>query len=181
MDSKLNWLWCCIAIALSAPDPARAASVAECPVFTRPERTAEFDRWTVEWRKQPGDVALHISATPNGARRKGFTCLVIQCVGGMAGVYIETGGRIAATTNRRVALTYRVDGGPRSKRVFSSSSDGLALGLWRAPDAVSFVAALRGGRTLQISPISHSAPFSTDFKIEGLGGAIGATGSSCFP
>ena len=179
MSSKLNWLWFCIAIALYVSGPARATTVADCPVFSRPERTAQFDRWTVEWRKQPGDVALHISASPNGARRNGFTCLVIQCVGGVAGVYIETGGRIAATTNRRVTLTYRVDGGPRSKRVFSSSSDGLALGLWRAPDAVSFVAALRGGATLQISRTSHTSS-PTDFKIEGLDKAIDAAGDSCF-
>jgi hypothetical protein len=178
-------LWCAVAIVLCLTGLARAeAPVAQCPVFEHPGRTARIAQWIIEWRASEAagfpDVALHVSSFRKLTHGGRFSCLVVQCIANDTSVYLETNGGVAAGADRRVAVTYKVDDRPRSMRSFPSSSDGLALGLWRTPNAVSFAKELLGGRILHVSLSSHAATaMRGDFEIAGFDDAIKSAGGEC--
>lgn len=97
---------------------------------------------------------------------------MITCIEHEPSVYIESAGRSSASASRVEVVRYRVDEKPLSTSSFSTSSDGLALGLWSGARVISFIKDLFGGMNLHVWMKAPGGSTGVDFKIENIDKAI---------
>jgi Type VI secretion system VasI, EvfG, VC_A0118 len=156
-----------------------------CTVFPHSEHTTGISRWVIERQASAVgnnlNTALHVTASGTSTHRGDqFTCLVIQCVEGETDVYVEGNGKLMRFSGRSATVTYKIAGRSQSTRRFTSSNDGLAIGLWNSPGAVIFIKDIRGATKLHIeAKPSGSRTIMADFQLGHLDAAIRAAHSTC--
>jgi type VI secretion system protein VasI len=77
-------------------------------------------------------------------------------------------------------VEYRIDDNPARTLSFEASTDNSALGLWSGGEAIPFIKALAGGKTLimRFTPFNES-PTTARFDISGLEAELEPLRAAC--